>query len=385
MDLYYITAAEQRGPVSSELLISMISSGKLRSSVLVWRDGMKDFVPASDVPDLASLITAALAPPVSTEPLPDHGPCVDPQEPVPSSSQGSAVLGDWSLSNQLTATSPETHHPPPYPRSDHRLMQPQKLISISKTINNNDMTWYYSDDKTQVGPVDESEIFKLSQSGIIKRNTLVWKEGTPAWCEAECTELVRHMAPESPPMIPRQNNNPPPMRQDSVKATWYYSDGKAQVGPVDESEILKLSQSGIIKRSTQVWKEGTPAWCEAGHTELVSHMAPEPPPMIPPSTGYAKDSVANLGFIQPNNPPRSVGWMTFWGIVWPGLGQLLCGQKTKGIVLMLASAFGHIVTGGVLSIPFCVIGGLDAYKVAKALRSDNPVREWEFFPNSTDP
>ena len=66
-------AADQRGPVSSQALVSMITSGELHSSVLVWSDGMNDFVPAADVPDLASLIAAALAPPAPSEPALDSG------------------------------------------------------------------------------------------------------------------------------------------------------------------------------------------------------------------------------------------------------------------------------------------------------------------------
>ena len=89
--------------------------------------------------------------------------------------------------------------------------------------------------------------------------------------------------------------------------TWYYNDGRTQVGPIGESEIFGLAQSGKIKRDTLVWKEGTPAWREAGSTELASHLALEPPPLYP-SAQYDASRTKQLGFFED-------AWNIFLGVL----------------------------------------------------------------------
>ncbi len=43
------------------------------------------------------------------------------------------------------------------------------------------MSWYYSSGSEKVGPVELSEISSLISSGIIKDDTLLWKDGMPDW------------------------------------------------------------------------------------------------------------------------------------------------------------------------------------------------------------
>lgn len=165
---------------------------------------------------------------------------------------------------------------------------------------------------------------------------------------------------------------------------WYYHDGSKQIGPIEERQLIQLIRSGGVRKNTQVWKVGSPSWSQAGSTELAQYLTAEPPPMmqaLPPPIPPSSVGAGQDGMVMPRNPPRTPGWMAFWAAVWPGLGQLLCGQKTKGVVLMLASCFGSILTAGLLSIPFCIIGAIDAYKVADTLARGRPVKEWEFFPS----
>lgn len=58
----------------------------------------------------------------------------------------------------------------------------------------------------------------------------------------------------------------------------------------------------------------------------------------------------------------------------PGVGHIMLGQVTKGIVILVAT----FVTCG-LGYIFSVIVALDAYMVAMA-RKNRPVDDWEFFP-----
>lgn len=74
---------------------------------------------------------------------------------------------------------------------------------------------------------------------------------------------------------------------------WYYHDGKEQIGPIDNDGMIKLAKSGVLRKTTQVWKEGTPAWIESASSELSEHLRPEPPPM--PFQPNPTDDGAHLG------------------------------------------------------------------------------------------
>lgn len=68
---------------------------------------------------------------------------------------------------------------------------------------------------------------------------------------------------------------------------WYYHDGSKQIGPVEETQIIELINTGVITRTTNLWKENTPSWIIASSSELVSYLRPEPPlletnPIPPP-------------------------------------------------------------------------------------------------------
>ncbi len=80
------------------------------------------------------------------------------------------------------------------------------------------------------------------------------------------------------------------------------------------------------------------------------------------------------------NPPRSPH-IALWCLLWPGISQILFGQKQKGIVMMVTSSLVNILSGGTLSIPVMIIGCIDAYMVGHALLKRHPVKKWSFFPS----
>jgi hypothetical protein len=43
------------------------------------------------------------------------------------------------------------------------------------------MEWYYAEDKQQKGPVAEDQFAELVRSGVIRADTLVWRQGMSAW------------------------------------------------------------------------------------------------------------------------------------------------------------------------------------------------------------
>ena len=72
---------------------------------------------------------------------------------------------------------------------------------------------------------------------------------------------------------------------------------------------------------------------------------------------------------------ESSDWIAVILAVIPGLGQILLGQRVKGITVLLVSLL-LCAGGGLLSI----LSILDAYLVAIA-RKRRPLEEWEFFPD----
>lgn len=58
------------------------------------------------------------------------------------------------------------------------------------------MTWYYADAGRQVGPIEESALDELVRSGLVRDDTLVWREGMPNW---QAHSSVRGPKP-APPM-----------------------------------------------------------------------------------------------------------------------------------------------------------------------------------------
>ena len=55
---YYTNGGQQQGPVPLEHLKSWLTSGQLQASELVWREGMPNWIAASQVPELQGLAPA---------------------------------------------------------------------------------------------------------------------------------------------------------------------------------------------------------------------------------------------------------------------------------------------------------------------------------------
>src|SRR5437016_9732400 len=68
------------------------------------------------------------------------------------------------------------------------------------------MKWYYVENGNQAGPVEETDFPQLVQSGTLRADTLVWREGLAGWepFSAVCPpELAAAFAaPPLPPVAP---------------------------------------------------------------------------------------------------------------------------------------------------------------------------------------
>src|SRR5579872_4178844 len=64
------------------------------------------------------------------------------------------------------------------------------------------MTWYYADNGRQIGPVEESALDDLVKSGVVRDDTLVWREGLPNWQPHAAVRGVRVEPQPIPAAVP---------------------------------------------------------------------------------------------------------------------------------------------------------------------------------------
>ena len=102
--------------------------------------------------------------------------------------------------------------------------------------------WYYIDGGSQTGPVPETQLKSLLQSGRLPRETMVWSDNLPAWTPAAQVSSLGTVAAET---------------------QWHYAQGTAQVGPVSEAELKQLLAVGGITPQTMVWSPGMAGWAPA--------------------------------------------------------------------------------------------------------------------------
>jgi hypothetical protein len=123
---------------------------------------------------------------------------------------------------------------------------------------------------------------------------------------------------------------------------------------------------------------------KCGEAILAPPTAPPPPPPIapapgvPPRTGGIAAGPTPTGkLIYPSNPPQSphLAWVN---LLIPGLSQILMGQTTKGIVLLVGSYVLLFIGIGALVWIGSVV---DGFMVGQVLQSGRPVGEWQFFPS----
>jgi hypothetical protein len=62
MKWFYAKGGSQQGPVDADELRAKVATGEVAPSDLVWREGMRDWAPLGDVPELSGYLAAPAAP-----------------------------------------------------------------------------------------------------------------------------------------------------------------------------------------------------------------------------------------------------------------------------------------------------------------------------------
>ena len=101
---------------------------------------------------------------------------------------------------------------------------------------------------------------------------------------------------------------------------------------------------------------------------------PPPPPSAPPPASGGGGAI-----IPPPQPPKDPVLILILNlIVAGGLGYIMIGQKTKGIVAIVAWVLG-LATCGIVSGIVGVVAAIDGYLQAQHQKNGYSLREWSFF------
>jgi hypothetical protein len=114
---------------------------------------------------------------------------------------------------------------------------------------------------------------------------------------------------------------------------WFYSEGGAQKGPVDDAAFRSLVTNGTIRPDTLVWREGMADWKPLSVAE--PSLAPQ---VVPPAPGAAPAPGAP---IQPGTVPNH--------LVGAILSTLCCCMPFGIVAIVYAAKVNGLLAGGDLA------------------------------------
>ena len=98
-----------------------------------------------------------------------------------------------------------------------------------------------------------------------------------------------------------------------------------------------------------------------------------PPPPAPPAGGSSGD------IVYPTQPPKDPILILALNLIAAGgVGYIIMGQKTKGIVAIVIWVLG-LIACGIPSGIVAIVGGIDGYLQAQQLQAGHPLGQWTFF------
>ena len=97
------------------------------------------------------------------------------------------------------------------------------------------------------------------------------------------------------------------------------------------------------------------------------------PPPPPPTSGGGGD------LVYPTTPPKDpILVLVLNLLLFAGVGYIIMGQKTKGIVAIVVWVCG-LASCGVVSGLAAIVTAVDGYLQAQQLQQGKPVGQWTFF------
>jgi hypothetical protein len=84
--------------------------------------------------------------------------------------------------------------------------------------------------------------------------------------------------------------------------------------------------------------------------------------------------------IYPETPPKDpILVMVLNLLILGGVGYIIIGQKTKGIIAIVVAVVIAIPTCGAGALLIALFGAIDGYLQAEQLKQGHPIGEWTFF------
>lgn len=141
---------------------------------------------------------------------------------------------------------------------------------------------------------------------------------------------------------------------------WYYSQHGQNIGPIEDSVLRQLFNSGQLGPSTPVWREGMEQWTLASQCGLVAPIAdPDSVQRAPQAMPAATQGDTTGGLIPYKNPKALTGYYMGVGALIPcfglGLGPAALMLGIQGLQYAKANP---IVKGTVHAWVAIVLGGL---------------------------
>jgi uncharacterized RDD family membrane protein YckC len=175
------------------------------------------------------------------------------------------------------------------------------------------MTWFYADGGRQLGPVEESALDDLVRQGVVRDDTLVWREGMASW-QAHGVVRPRPAAPPPPApapppaYVPPQPQYTPPQPQYTPPEPQYtppqpqysppepqytppqpqYSAPQAPPQPAPGVEMRYCAECGRGFPAYELSMVGAAAVCGSCRPVVMQRMGPAaymPPPAAMAATG----------------------------------------------------------------------------------------------------
>lgn len=105
----------------------------------------------------------------------------------------------------------------------------------------------------------------------------------------------------------------------------------------------------------------------------MTEIPPPPPSPVPPPSGGGD-------LVYPANPPKDPIIVLILNLLLlGGIGYIILGQKTKGIVAIVVWLVIALPTCGAGSGLLAVFTAIDGYLQAQQLQAGHPVGQWTFF------
>jgi uncharacterized RDD family membrane protein YckC len=118
----------------------------------------------------------------------------------------------------------------------HHIGSLAKLILWPSPPEEITMTWYYADNGRQVGPVEESALDDLVRTGVVRDDTLVWREGMPNW---QAHSAVRGVKP------------PPPMPAPAIGADTSYCSECGR--PFPANQLVAIGNASVCAQCKPIY------------------------------------------------------------------------------------------------------------------------------------